>query len=518
MAYIKGAEFVIESKGALQTHIHKSLLAQSQNLKVVGPGGDYSDINSAFAAGEQALYLRNGTHTLTADYVVDPDQPFILMGEDMRKTIFKFSDYRILFEVCDKFRPGGLTTYNSTAGSNIITVTTSGWDYTTEGIQIGDFIQLSGEPSLWWFRVTGFPASNQIQLDRNVVSSATNQYFKWSRHRFSCNVDTTSGTDIVTLNAPSNLNFQTWGVKAGWIIELDRWYEIIDVGSNWLQISIPYMGPTQTYNNVDIEVAHKNLILKNLTMQCKIDDSFFVGYGSGLINPVLKKLYVELDPNGSSAYELNWSEDGINGYMNECYFVGIHVYIPPLSKLENSYFRFPTFNVPSQGGQYFYCVFDSNPAGNNVFYSYMYNNIKCKFTSCTFLNVGDEFLRMKYSPLLENCIGYAGTTKFNVSNNNGKIVRYISSPGSYWIETQATVYCDTTSGSMTVYLAEQQVEEGFKIRIVDWGNYAATNPITVNPASSTINGQTGSETLSTNGTVVEYEFDGVSNWRKIVLK
>ncbi|GIU69055.1 MAG: hypothetical protein KatS3mg002_0291 [Candidatus Woesearchaeota archaeon] len=516
MAFIKGSEIVLETLGATKTHMHRGVFEISENLKTVGPGGDYTDLNAALADGNQALLLKNGTYTLTSDHVIDYTRPFILYGEDMRKTIIDFDNYRFLFEVNSSFRPGGNLEYSSTAGTNVITITTGDWNLATEGIQVGDFIALYGEPSHQYFRITGFPSGNQIQVDRNVQLTTSSNY-EWTRTRFRCDLDATSGVDIVTLNAPSGIDFNVYGVKPGWILELDRYYEIIEVGSNWLKLSHAYLGSTQTYTYISIEVAHKHTLFKNINFKCNKNEELYVGYGSGWIEPILENVYFENDT--TSTIYLTANDDGMNGRFKNCYFIGITADLPAFSTFENVYMV--GNQAPAPASKYINCTF--NLENNIDFYTYGYADVACEFRSCRFINVSAMPIGFKSyttaKSIFRSCTAYVGTTKYIVANSEGRAAIPITTSGNHYISHPATLFCDTTSGFIRIYLDDSQgFGHGDRVRIYDVGNNAATNPIYVNPMGYTINGGAPGtdDTLNTNGIKVEYEFDG-ADWKKIVL-
>lgn len=516
MAFIKGSEIVLENLGALKSHIHRGVFEISENLKTVGPDGDYTDLNAALADGNQALLLKNGTYTLTSDHVIDHTRPFILYGEDMRKTIIDFNNYRFLFEVNSSFRPGGNLEYSSTAGTNVITITTGDWNLATEGIQVGDFIALYGEPNHHYFRITGFPSGNQIQVDRNVQLT-TSSNCEWTRTRFRCDLDATSGVDIVTLNAPSGIDFNVYGVKPGWILELDRYYEIIEVGSNWLKLSHVYLGSTQTYTYISIEVAHKHTLFKNLNFKCHKNEELYIGYGSGWIEPIFENIYFEND--STSTIYLTANNDGMGGQFKKCYFINMTADLPAFSTFENVYIV--GNQSPAPASKYINCTFDLQ--NNEDFYTAGYGNSACEFRSCRFMNAGNVVLSLRSftdnKSIFRSCTSFVGTTKYVVANSEGRGVYPISTSGNYYIAHPCSVFCDTTNGFIRIYLDDSQgFEKGARVRIYDIGNNAATNPIYVNPMSKTIEGSGAGadDTLNTNGIKVEYEFDG-SDWKKIIL-
>lgn len=83
----------------------------------------------------------------------------------------------------------------------------------------------------------------------------------------------------------------------------------------------------------------------------------------------------------------------------------------------------------------------------------------------------------------------------------------------YTTSGEDRIYVDTSNGTVTITLASADVQDGKEVRIIDVGENASSNNITINTeGSENINpGSNSSITLTVDGTYVDLFSDG-SNW------
>jgi len=83
----------------------------------------------------------------------------------------------------------------------------------------------------------------------------------------------------------------------------------------------------------------------------------------------------------------------------------------------------------------------------------------------------------------------------------------------YLTNGEQYIYVDTTDGPVTIQLASSDTVDGAEIRIIDTGESASANPITIQTeGTENINpGSNSSITLTVDGTYVDLFSDG-SNW------
>lgn len=131
---------------------------------VVDPdgNGDYTNLNDAIDAGNQRIFLKNGTYRLTRDAIMsDPTKSFALIGESRTGTFIDPDGYYFSSEGTEIIKNAGSIAL--TNGSQ--TVIGSSVNFITGGAVAGMWLRVGDNTQGYWYKIKTIVSATQLTLE-----------------------------------------------------------------------------------------------------------------------------------------------------------------------------------------------------------------------------------------------------------------------------------------------------------------------------------------------------------------